>query len=127
MTPEDQRATALQKANAVRMARVNLQKEFGQGRVSLGAALTDPRSKGSLTISKLLQAMPRVGVDKAARLCTKAGIPAGTRVEYLSPAERFRLTKVVADFMARRQREQAKLARANVRTNAPDPPQAAVA
>ncbi len=85
LTPE-QRAAALVKATAVRMARRKFKDSVANGEVGFGTALVlakeDPALAG-IRVVHLLQCLPGVGPTRAREIMTQVGIAESRRVRGL--------------------------------------------
>jgi hypothetical protein len=90
LTPE-QRADALLKAAAVRVARSELKTRLKRGETTMAAALAegaDGDTIGKMKVSAVLQAMPGVGKVRAAQIMDRLGIAEGRRVRGLGANQR---------------------------------------
>jgi hypothetical protein len=67
MTTAEQRLSALDLANRVRLGGSEVRREVAAGVLSVSDALDDPRAQG-MPIGRLLLAQPRWGQQKAGRL-----------------------------------------------------------
>jgi hypothetical protein len=89
LSPE-QRADALLKAAAVRVARSELKSRLKRGETTMAAVLAESEDDtvGKMKVSAVLQAMPGVGKVKAAQIMDRLGIAETRRVRGLGHQQR---------------------------------------
>lgn len=95
MTAQEQRAQALVLANFARFAHRELRADIVAGRLSLAAALDDPRSE-TLRVGRLLRTVPGVGDIKAERILRAARLGEARTCGSLTADGRSRLLRAVA-------------------------------
>ena len=86
-----QHMEALERANEIRLAQSELKRELAAGRISLEAALSDPRSQGSFPVHRLLRAIHGFGPHAIRRVLLQPGIPESRRVDALTERQRIHL------------------------------------
>lgn len=102
LTPE-QRADALLKAAAVRVARSELKARLKRGETTIAAALAEGTADdtiGKMKVSAVLQAMPGVGKVRAAQIMERLNIAEGRRVRGLGDRQRAALEAEFAPLAA---------------------------
>jgi hypothetical protein len=109
-----QHLQALDRANEVRLRYVDLKNDLREGRITLAAALEDPRADGPLTIGKLLKAKPAIGPTRMRRLLLWAGLMETIRVEHLDQTQKRRLLETVDRRDREAERERAKKQRSRM-------------
>jgi len=92
VTVDVQRAEALRVANSVRIAACQVRQEVAAGRTTLADALFDERAQ-SMPIGRLIEARPRWGKVKAARLMRAMGIYPGRHVRDLTDRQKRLIAK----------------------------------
>lgn len=84
---------ALAYADEIRIGRCRIRRQLKARETTLSEALQHPHTQ-SMTLSKLLQALPSVGPLRAKRITRKAGISEDARVCELGELEREELVEV---------------------------------
>ena len=92
VTVDVQRSEALRAANSVRIAGCQIRQEVAAGRTTLADALFDERAQ-SMPIGRLLEARPRWGKVKAARLMRTMEIYPGRHVRDLTDRQKRLIAK----------------------------------
>lgn len=92
-----QHMLALKRANEVRLGHADLKRAILSGRTTFAAALTDPRARGSLTVSDLLKAQRRWGSTRARKFLNRVQICETKRVEALTDRQRRALIAAMPD------------------------------
>jgi hypothetical protein len=95
VTTQEQRERALVLANFTRLAHRELKRDILAGRLTLPAALDDPRSE-SLRVGRLLRTVPGVGPVKAERILRSARLGEARTCGSLTADGRSRLLRAVA-------------------------------
>jgi hypothetical protein len=93
---EQQRLDALEKGNAVRVARAQDKKEIAAGKLSALPILVSPPSHWqNAKVLDLVLAMPRVGRSRATNWLEMAKVPASKSLGSLTPRQRHSLAGYV--------------------------------
>jgi hypothetical protein len=96
----DQRARALARAAAVRLARAGLKNGLKRGEVDLARVLAqggdDDGTIGKMRVSQLLESMPGIGKVRAAQIMERLKIAENRRVRGLGSAQRQALEREFA-------------------------------
>src|SRR4051794_24106904 len=95
MTAQEQRANALILANFTRFAHSELRRDIRAGRLTLPAALDDPRAE-SMRGGRLLRSFPGVGPVKTERILRAARLGEARTCGSLTGDGRSRLLRAVA-------------------------------
>lgn len=95
-----QSMSALDNANATRLAMSEIRFELIAGSIALAEALEDPRA-ASHKVFRLLTSINRVGPHRARRIMFRAGVPELKRVRDLTPRQRQALVLELAEGTAR--------------------------
>ncbi len=92
LSPEA-RAVALEKAQKVRSARMNLRKQLKAGEVSLAEVLADTENEvvAKMRVKYLLESLPKVGKINAAKIMEEIGIDEARRVQGLGVRQKAQL------------------------------------
>lgn len=89
----EQRRDNLERAMAVRHARAELRRDLKAGRITLTAALDDPRAQ-RLHVRQLLASLPGVAQRRAGEIMFRLDIAPSRRVHGLGPRQRERLIEL---------------------------------
>jgi hypothetical protein len=94
----EQRNSALERANATRVARAKLKQELRNGQVQIAVVLVaSPPQVTTTRVVDLLVAVPRIGPVKAARLLKAARVGHMKTVGELTGRQRARLVELLAE------------------------------
>ncbi len=87
-----QHLRALEHANRVRLARAELKRNIGAGKISVADVLaTPPQEVESMSISELLMSQRRWGRARCRRLLLSLGVPENKRIGTLTDRQRMAL------------------------------------
>lgn len=97
MAPEPpQHMQALRKANEVRLARAELKRRIGEGKITVGEViLTSPWEAASMTIAELLTSQRRWGTTRCRRFLAEIGMPETKKVGSMTERQRTVLAALV--------------------------------
>lgn len=85
--------TALQKANATRLARATLKRQLAEGKDPVPLILAPPACIMGLEVQDLLVCLPRFGRARVHRLCLRCSVPPYRTVGALTERQRHALVE----------------------------------
>jgi len=91
-----QHMQALQRANQVRLARAELKRHVGAGKVSVRDVILQRRWEAeSMTVAELLQSQQRWGDTRAGKVLTRIGVPEAKTVGAMTDRQRRALAEAI--------------------------------
>ena len=104
-----QHLRALERANRIRLARAELKRRIGAGKLTVAEVLRDPPPEvGSMSISELLMSQRRWGRARCRRLLVSLGVPENKRIGTLTDRQRGALHQLLVEKAAGRRPRQAE-------------------
>jgi hypothetical protein len=98
MSPGPQHLRALQRANAVRLARADLKRRVAEGDISAAEViLSSPWEAASMTVSDLLTSQKRWGSTRCRKLLQCALIPENKTIGSMTERQRRALAQMLRD------------------------------
>jgi hypothetical protein len=95
-----QHLRALEHANRIRLARADLKRKIGSGRVSAADVVSNPPSEvEGMSISELLMSQRRWGRARCRRILLSLGVPENKRIGTLTERQRQALALLLASKM----------------------------
>jgi hypothetical protein len=100
-----QHLRALNRANEVRLARAELKRKVGEGRIAVGDVIMEsPWEAESMTVADLLMSQRRWGLTRCRKLLTQIPVSETKTVGSLTPRQRQALAALVGTSGGRAQR-----------------------
>jgi hypothetical protein len=91
-----QHLRALEHANRVRLARAELKRRIGSGRVGVAEVVSDPPPEvASMSISELLMSQRRWGRARCRRILLSLGVPENKQIGTLTERQRQALVRLL--------------------------------
>lgn len=91
-----QHMQALQRANAIRLARAELKREVGKGTVTVGEVVLEcPWEAASMTIAELLTSQRRWGTTRCSKFLGGIGMPETKTLQSMTDRQRSLLAAMV--------------------------------
>ncbi len=91
-----QHLRALEHANRIRLARADLKRKIGAGKLTAADVISDPPPEvASMSISELLMSQRRWGRARCRRLLVSLGLPENKRIDTLTARQRAALAMLL--------------------------------
>lgn len=91
-----QHLRALEHANRIRLARADLKRKIGAGKLTAAEVISDPPPEvASMSISELLMSQRRWGRARCRRLLVSLGLPENKRIDTLTARQRAALAMLL--------------------------------